>query len=145
MNHLALTLKNEEPHINTIAIRPGVVDTAMQEALRGPYRGKMDPKDSERFMNLKRSHSCKTLSTLQPNSTEYYTNIDNAQFKWLISGFPSTETRATRQCHCETFAGCPSRTERTIFEVGKSSRDTESMTDSTEAGTMKGSEIFRTD
>jgi hypothetical protein len=34
MNSLGRTLGNEEPSVVTISIRPGVVDTAMQTAIR---------------------------------------------------------------------------------------------------------------
>jgi len=54
MNHLALTLNIEEPLITSIAIRPGVVDTAMQQAIREEHSGRMDEKDKERFNNLHR-------------------------------------------------------------------------------------------
>ena len=51
MNHLALTLANEEPDITSIAIRPGVVDTEMQVEVRG-HKGVMDGKDVEKFKTL---------------------------------------------------------------------------------------------
>ncbi|MEL6268279.1 MAG: SDR family oxidoreductase [Chloroflexota bacterium] len=34
LNHLTATISAEEPHITTIALRPGVVDTAMQQQIR---------------------------------------------------------------------------------------------------------------
>lgn len=34
MNSLARTLGNEEPSIVTVAVRPGIVDTDMQKAIR---------------------------------------------------------------------------------------------------------------
>jgi hypothetical protein len=52
MNHLALTLNAEEPSITSIAIRPGVVDTAMQQAIREEHSVKMDKKDNEKFARL---------------------------------------------------------------------------------------------
>lgn len=55
MNHLAMTLKNEEPDIVTVAIRPGTVDTDMQTSLRDQYAQHMDPEDEARFANLKRN------------------------------------------------------------------------------------------
>lgn len=63
MNHLALTLKAEEPDIITIAIRPGVVDTEMQRELREVYHERMDKKDKEKFMSAKANGTCK-LNTI---------------------------------------------------------------------------------
>jgi len=48
LNHLALTLTAEEPEITTVAIRPGVVDTEMQEEVRG-HATVMDEKDAQKF------------------------------------------------------------------------------------------------
>jgi len=53
MNHLALTMKSEEPDITTIAIRPGVVDTEMQRELREVHHDRLDKKDKEKFVNAK--------------------------------------------------------------------------------------------
>jgi NAD(P)-dependent dehydrogenase (short-subunit alcohol dehydrogenase family) len=61
MNHLALTLKAEEPDITTIAIRPGVVDTEMQRELREVHHDRMDKKDKERFMSAKANGTCKWI------------------------------------------------------------------------------------
>ena len=52
MNHLALTLKVEEPDIITIAIRPGVVDTAMQKSIREEHHSVMDAQDLAKFRGL---------------------------------------------------------------------------------------------
>lgn len=48
-NHLALTLKVEEPSITTIAIRPGMVDTEMQRQIREVHNTNMDPNDMKKF------------------------------------------------------------------------------------------------
>jgi len=53
LNHLAMTMKNEEPDVTTIAIRPGVVDTAMQEDIRSKFVDKMDEKDKQKFLSAK--------------------------------------------------------------------------------------------
>ncbi|KAI9681535.1 MAG: hypothetical protein M1817_002819 [Caeruleum heppii] len=53
LNHLALTLRVEEPLVTTVSIRPGVVDTQMQMDIRGVHIEKMDAKDQEKFMGLK--------------------------------------------------------------------------------------------
>lgn len=53
-NHLAMTLKSEEPDIVAVAIRPGTVDTEMQTSLRNEFADIMDPEDRARFANLKR-------------------------------------------------------------------------------------------
>ena len=44
-------MANEEPHITSIAIRPGVVDTEMQVEVRG-HNNVMDGKDTEKFKSL---------------------------------------------------------------------------------------------
>ncbi|TVY71482.1 putative oxidoreductase, partial [Lachnellula suecica] len=51
LNHLAMTLTNEEPEITTVAIRPGVVDTDMQKEVRG-HGTAMDDKDTKKFKSL---------------------------------------------------------------------------------------------
>jgi hypothetical protein len=61
MNHLALTLKAEEPDITTIAIRPGVVDTEMQRELREVHHDRMDKKDKEKFMSAKANGTCELI------------------------------------------------------------------------------------
>jgi NAD(P)-dependent dehydrogenase (short-subunit alcohol dehydrogenase family) len=53
LNHMAMTLKNEEPNVTTIAIRPGVVDTAMQQDIRDSFITNMDDKDRQKFMSAK--------------------------------------------------------------------------------------------
>jgi NAD(P)-dependent dehydrogenase (short-subunit alcohol dehydrogenase family) len=64
MNHFALTLATEESLITSVAIRPGVVDTAMQKAIRDEHSGKMDVKDSTKFRDL--YSSGKLLKPEQP-------------------------------------------------------------------------------
>lgn len=54
MNHLTMTLANEEPHIAPIAVRPGVVDTAMQAQIREQGGGIMPPQNHARFVGLHR-------------------------------------------------------------------------------------------
>lgn len=50
MNHLAITLKNEEPEVTSVSVRPGVVDTDMQLELREEHLDYMG-KDAEKFTN----------------------------------------------------------------------------------------------
>ncbi|KAL3418968.1 AMP-binding enzyme [Phlyctema vagabunda] len=52
LNHLAMTLQNEEPDITTIAIRPGTVDTEMQTDIRTKHFDVMDPADATKFRSL---------------------------------------------------------------------------------------------
>lgn len=52
MNHLALTLGVEEPDVITISIRPGVVNTAMQQDIREKHSASMQEKDVARFHQL---------------------------------------------------------------------------------------------
>lgn len=49
-NHLALTLKAEEPDITTVAIRPGMVDTGMQQAIREVHKDQMNAEDMKKFI-----------------------------------------------------------------------------------------------
>ncbi|KAH0543683.1 hypothetical protein FGG08_001998 [Glutinoglossum americanum] len=53
INHLVLTLSNEEKLVTSISIRPGVVDTEMQREIREFHSTAMDQKDAERFRTLK--------------------------------------------------------------------------------------------
>ena len=55
MNHLAMTLANEEKNITTLAIRPGTVDTEMQRDIREKHNNVMDSSDARRFAELKSS------------------------------------------------------------------------------------------
>ena len=50
LSHLALTLKAEEPKITTVAIRPGMVDTDMQKAIREVHSSNMDESDMKKFV-----------------------------------------------------------------------------------------------
>lgn len=52
LNHLAMTLAVEEPNVTTLSIRPGVVDTQMQQELRDNYLSSMQEKDSAKFLAL---------------------------------------------------------------------------------------------
>ncbi|KAM0787933.1 hypothetical protein ACM66B_006138 [Microbotryomycetes sp. NB124-2] len=52
MNSLVRTLGNEESSIVSVAVRPGVVDTAMQEAIRSIGGQHMTEKDHSRFTGL---------------------------------------------------------------------------------------------
>ena len=49
-----MTLKNEEPDIITVSIKPGTVDTVMQGDIRNKYLNNMDEKDQAKFGNLKK-------------------------------------------------------------------------------------------
>lgn len=51
-NHLAETLAAEEPDVTTVSIRPGTVDTVMQDNIRATHHKQMDPKDAEKFLGL---------------------------------------------------------------------------------------------
>ena len=43
----------EEPRVTSLAIRPGVVATKMQEDLAANHFASMDPKDVERFKTMR--------------------------------------------------------------------------------------------
>ncbi len=53
LTHLNRVLAAEEPDITAIALRPGVVDTAMQEAIRKNGSAGMDAEKHDYFMKLK--------------------------------------------------------------------------------------------
>lgn len=57
MNHLAMTIANEEKTITSIAIRPGTVDTDMQRDIREKHSSFMDATDAKKFAELKSSGS----------------------------------------------------------------------------------------
>jgi NAD(P)-dependent dehydrogenase (short-subunit alcohol dehydrogenase family) len=52
LNHLALTLGVEEPDVTTISIRPGIVDTEMQRAIREEHNKTMSATDQQKFHGL---------------------------------------------------------------------------------------------
>jgi NAD(P)-dependent dehydrogenase (short-subunit alcohol dehydrogenase family) len=54
VNHLAKTLANEERSIVTVAIRPGMVDTAMQEIIRGDMSKNMNTDEADKFKTAHR-------------------------------------------------------------------------------------------
>lgn len=51
MNHLAMTLGNEEPDVVTVSVRPGMVATQMQADLREKYVSKMKEAEGAVFVN----------------------------------------------------------------------------------------------
>ncbi|KAK6532267.1 hypothetical protein TWF281_006459 [Arthrobotrys megalospora] len=55
LNHFNQTLALEEPDVTTVAIRPGVVDTDMQTALREVHGKVMKPEEHAKFLNLKKN------------------------------------------------------------------------------------------
>ncbi|KAF2997657.1 hypothetical protein E8E13_005543 [Curvularia kusanoi] len=52
LNHVAATLGVEEPSVTTVSVRPGVVDTEMQRAIREEHVKGMSEKDQEKFHGL---------------------------------------------------------------------------------------------
>lgn len=66
LNHLAMTLSIEEPEVITISIRPGVVDTQMQQELRDTYASYMHEKDAAKFLGLHKEG--KLLSPEKPGN-----------------------------------------------------------------------------
>lgn len=53
LNSLARTVALEEPEVTVVAIRPGVVDTEMQDVLRDRHYGTMEKEDVERFVGMR--------------------------------------------------------------------------------------------
>ncbi|KAI3054649.1 hypothetical protein CBS147343_10965 [Aspergillus niger] len=52
MNHLALSLGEEEPEVTTISIRPGMVDTEMQLELREDHATTLEPQMHAKFTTV---------------------------------------------------------------------------------------------
>ncbi|TKX25672.1 oxidoreductase-like protein 14 [Elsinoe australis] len=52
MNHLVATVAYEEPDVIAVSMRPGVVDTAMQQAIREDHGTVMDKDATARFKDL---------------------------------------------------------------------------------------------
>jgi NAD(P)-dependent dehydrogenase (short-subunit alcohol dehydrogenase family) len=53
LNHFTRVLAEEEPLLTVVAIRPGVVDTAMQTYIREQGQGVMEPDQIAYYLNLK--------------------------------------------------------------------------------------------
>lgn len=66
LNHLAMTISIEEPQVTTLSIRPGVVDTQMQQELRDTYASRMQEKDAAKFLGLHKEG--KLLSPEEPGN-----------------------------------------------------------------------------
>ncbi|PYI32107.1 short-chain dehydrogenase [Aspergillus indologenus CBS 114.80] len=65
MNHLALTLGEEEPDVTSISIRPGMVDTEMQRQLREDHATTLEPQVHAKFTGA--YESGKLLKVEQPS------------------------------------------------------------------------------
>lgn len=52
MNHLALSLGEEEPDVTSVSIRPGMVDTDMQRALREDHKTSLEPQVYAKFATV---------------------------------------------------------------------------------------------
>ncbi|KAL6231875.1 hypothetical protein BDW75DRAFT_233255 [Aspergillus navahoensis] len=52
MNHLALSLGEEEPDVTSISIRPGMVDTEMQRELREDHATTLEPQVHSKFTTV---------------------------------------------------------------------------------------------
>lgn len=77
MNHLALTLAMEEPDITTVSIRPGVVDSDMQKAIREQHGYDMDATVHDKFVSNHKEG--KLLKPEQPGHVmaELVMNVSN--------------------------------------------------------------------
>lgn len=64
MNHLALTMGEEEPDVTTVSIRPGMVDTEMQRELREDHTTSLEPQVHAKFTAVHRDG--KLLKPEQP-------------------------------------------------------------------------------
>ncbi|KAL4937910.1 hypothetical protein BDV06DRAFT_202058 [Aspergillus oleicola] len=54
MNHLALSLGEEEPDVTSVSIRPGMVDTEMQRELREDHASTLEPQVHAKFTGVHR-------------------------------------------------------------------------------------------
>ena len=61
---MAATLAAEEPDITSISVRPGVVDTQMQQDVKNIHTANMSEKDAKKFHDLHREG--KLLKPEQP-------------------------------------------------------------------------------
>lgn len=61
-----MTISVEEPQVTTISIRPGAVDTQMQQELRDTYASHMHERDAAKFLSLHKEG--KLLSPEQPGN-----------------------------------------------------------------------------
>lgn len=52
MNHLALSLGEEQPDVTSVSIRPGMVDTEMQRELREDHATTLEPQVHFKFMTV---------------------------------------------------------------------------------------------
>lgn len=52
INHLALSLGDEEPDVTTVSIRPGMVDTEMQRELREDHATTLEPQVHSKFTTV---------------------------------------------------------------------------------------------
>ncbi|PLN82627.1 NAD(P)-binding protein [Aspergillus taichungensis] len=52
MNHLALSLGEEEPEVTSVSIRPGMVDTDMQRELREDHKTSLEPQVYAKFATV---------------------------------------------------------------------------------------------
>ncbi|PLB39803.1 SDR family oxidoreductase [Aspergillus candidus] len=52
MNHLALSLGEEEPDVTSVSIRPGMVDTNMQRELREDHKTSLEPQVHAKFATV---------------------------------------------------------------------------------------------
>ncbi|PKY00331.1 NAD(P)-binding protein [Aspergillus campestris IBT 28561] len=52
MNHLALSLGEEEPDVTSVSIRPGMVDTNMQRELREDHKTSLEPQVYAKFATV---------------------------------------------------------------------------------------------
>ncbi|RJE22153.1 short-chain dehydrogenase [Aspergillus sclerotialis] len=52
MNHLALSLGEEEPDVTSVSIRPGMVDTEMQRELREDHATTLEPQVHSKFTTV---------------------------------------------------------------------------------------------
>ncbi|GMM55724.1 sepiapterin reductase family protein [Maudiozyma humilis] len=56
LNHLALTVANEEPNVRCLAVAPGIVDTSMQVNIRENVGNNMSAEHHAMFKDLKESN-----------------------------------------------------------------------------------------
>ena len=77
LNHLTSVLAAEEPSVTAVAVRPGVVDTAMQADLRNQVAGGMPPDQVDYYRRLR------TENQLEPP------HVPGRVVAWLVLNAPS--------------------------------------------------------
>jgi len=84
VNMFAKILAMEQPDIKTIALRPGVVDTGMQEEIRKQMKNGFTKEDIEKFKSYEKNHELKDPK--EPASVIFNLSIPENEFPKELNG-----------------------------------------------------------